>query len=201
MLDVIAFKDWAAVCDAMGRGRLSLIVRKGGIAEGREGFQFKHSAFFLYPTAYHEQMAKLRPGLAGVLQTSPATRDDTVEIRDFFRLEWAATITDWPAVQALESFHLYREEVVRERFDSDDAPGVQVAFGRAYRLIHPWNFPAEARFGGCRSWINIPSDAPGLSSMTPALTDAQHANRAAELEAWLARREITVSRFPALTQP
>ncbi len=199
MSDVIAFKDWAAVCDAMGRGRQSLIVRKGGIAEGRDGFQFKHPAFFLYPTAYHEQLVKLRPGLAEGLQGSPAARDKTVEIRDFFRLEWAATVTDWPAVRALEPFHLYRDEVVRERFDYDGEPGVQVAFGRAYRLVRAWIFPAEVRFGGCRSWLKFPPDAPDLSRMTPAINDATHAARAAELEAWLTRFAITASRFPAQT--
>lgn len=201
MSDVIAFKDWAAVCDAMGQGRQSLIVRKGGIAEGREGFQFKHAAFFLYPTAYHELTAKLRPGLADGLQTAPATRDDVVEIRDFFQLDWAATVTDWPAVQALEPFHPYREEVVRERFDYDGEPGVQVAFGRAYRFARPWSFPSETSFGGCRSWIKLPGGASALSSMSPALSDAQHASRAAELETWLTGHAIRASRFSALTPP
>ena len=30
----IAFKEWAGVCAALAEGRQSLIVRKGGIAEG-----------------------------------------------------------------------------------------------------------------------------------------------------------------------
>lgn len=198
MSDAIAFKDWAAVCAAMGQGRQSLIVRKGGIAEGRAGFQFEHPAFFLYATAYHEHMAKLRPGLSDGLASAPSVRNTAVEISDFFLLDWTATITDWPAVRALAPFHLYREDVVRERFDYDGEPGVQIAFGRAYRLSQPWRFPDEARFGGCRSWIQLPAGAPELSSMTPALAESQHAARAAELEIWLTHYGITASRFPAL---
>ena len=55
----IAFKEWSLVCDALGDGRQSIILRKGGIAEGRDGFQFKHREFFLFPTHFHEQAKHL----------------------------------------------------------------------------------------------------------------------------------------------
>ena len=63
---MIAFKEWSLVCDALGRGEQSLILRKGGIAEGRAGFRFQHPEFLLLPTLFHEQAAKLRvpPGTA-----------------------------------------------------------------------------------------------------------------------------------------
>ena len=56
----IAFKEWALVSDALGRGGQSMILRKGGIAEGRAGFRFQHPEFLLLPTLFHEQAAKLR---------------------------------------------------------------------------------------------------------------------------------------------
>lgn len=37
---MIAFKEWDIVCKALEEGRQSLILRKGGIHEGREGFSF-----------------------------------------------------------------------------------------------------------------------------------------------------------------
>ncbi len=46
----IAFKEWAIICDTLGSGAQSIILRKGGIHEGREGFSFKHPDFFLFPT-------------------------------------------------------------------------------------------------------------------------------------------------------
>src|SRR5471030_499804 len=196
MIEVIAFKDWAAVCDAMGQGRQSVILRKGGLAEGREGFQFKHPEFFLYPTAYHEQFERLRPGQSDGLQSTARIRDGQVHIRDFFRLEWHATLTDWPAARALEPFHLYREEAVRERFDYDESPGLQVAFGRAYRLAWPWTSPDQVSFGGCRSWIQLPLAAPDPASMIPALSDTAHVALAATLDAWLTAFGISPARLP-----
>src|SRR5512138_2779668 len=50
-----AFKEWAIVVDALGRGEQILILRKGGIAEGRGGFRPEHTRFLLFPTAFHEQ--------------------------------------------------------------------------------------------------------------------------------------------------
>jgi hypothetical protein len=193
MIEVIAFKDWAAVCDAMGQGRQSVILRKGGLAEGRDGFHFRYPEFFLFPTGYHEQFSKLRHGLTDGLQSADSVRAGQVRIRDFFRLEWHTAVTDWPAARALEAFHPYREEVVRERFDYDANPGLQVAFGRAFRLDRPWTFSDEASFGGCRSWIKLPSPAPDFASMTPALDEVQHATLATKLDAWL--NEFGISAF------
>ena len=41
----IAFKEWAGVCQALGDGRQTIIVRKGGIDEGPAGFRPEHRGF------------------------------------------------------------------------------------------------------------------------------------------------------------
>ena len=62
-MESIGFKEWAVVCDALGRGEQTILLRKGGIAEGRNGFGFHHAEFFLIPTFFHEQVVKVRmPG-------------------------------------------------------------------------------------------------------------------------------------------
>ena len=43
------------MCKALEEGRQSLILRKGGIHEGREGFSFAHDEFVLFPTRFHAQ--------------------------------------------------------------------------------------------------------------------------------------------------
>lgn len=178
----------------MRRGRQSLILRKGGLAEGRNGFQFLHREFFLYPTAFHEQVAKLREGSAEGLDPSPEERSEIV-VRTAFRLEWATSIEDWAAAAALTPFHLYRDEVVRERFAYDDAPGLQVAFGRAYRVEPAWEFASQPSFGGCRSWLRLPAGAPPWHQFEPALDDAAHAQLSCQLETWLETHALTAHRF------
>src|SRR5688572_12023215 len=98
-LTMFAFKEWTLVCDALARGAQSLIIRKGGIAEGREGFRFKHSEFLLFPTLFHEQAAKLRVPAATTL---PAARPDgSHEIRLLACAEWTRDVANWETVKDL----------------------------------------------------------------------------------------------------
>src|SRR3954468_12374619 len=114
-MESIGFKEWAVVCAALARGEQSVLIRKGGIAEGREGFSFRHQEFFLFPTWFHEQPDKVRD--LNVVVPEPA--DGSVEIKYFARLEFARTIVSWQVAQALTPFHILKPEVVRERFEYD----------------------------------------------------------------------------------
>ena len=48
-MESVGFKEWAIVCEALGRGEQSIILRKGGIAEGRDGFSFRHRGVLSFP--------------------------------------------------------------------------------------------------------------------------------------------------------
>lgn len=112
-MKAIGFKEWALVCEALGNGRQSVIIRKGGIAEGRDGFAFQHREFFLFPTFFHEQLNRVRLAKAALPEPTP----NEIEIRYLARLEEARVMTDWEEVRSLEPLHVLREEVVRERFE------------------------------------------------------------------------------------
>ncbi len=170
-MESIGFKEWAMVCDAVGRGDQSVLVRKGGIAEGRDGFSFKHREFFLFPTWFHEQADKVKTD-------APFPEQDlkTITIDVFAIVESISVVSEWKVAQALEPLHILRPEVVRERFDYDEAPGVHVAFVRAFSLSRPWQFPNEKRYAGCRSWVNLPTLPSGLD-VEPVLSDEQHRHR------------------------
>jgi len=154
----LGFKEWALVCAALGEGRQSVIIRKGGLAEGRDGFAFRHREFFLFPTFFHEQLTRLRLS-AGVL---PESRPNEIEIRYFVRVEEARVMTNWTDVRALQPLHILRESVVRERFDYENMAGVHVAFVRTFLLEPVWRLPDAKAYGGCRSWVHLPEPPAGL---------------------------------------
>jgi hypothetical protein len=174
-MESIGFKEWAIVCEALARGQQSIIVRKGGIAEGSEGFSFKHHEFYLFPTWFHEQPEKVRE--TGI--SMPEQHTGEIEIDCLVRIESARVITSWPVAEALAPLHILRNEVVRERFEYEDAPGVHVAFVRAFRVVPAWKFSNEKRFGGCRSWVNLP-ESPTNTRLEPALSEADHEKRRRE---------------------
>src|SRR3954469_668287 len=164
----VGFKEWALVCEALGRGEQSILLRKGGLAEGREGFGFRHPEFFLFPTFFHEQIVKVRTPDARI----PAACEGEIEIRYFAKLEARAEITSWPAAAALEPFHILEESVVRERFEYRGA-GLHVALVRVFRLKPAWVFPDRPAYGGCRSWVSLP-ECPTGTRFDPVLTDEKH---------------------------
>ncbi len=176
-MESVGFKEWALVCEALGRGAQSILLRKGGIAEGRDGFQFQHREFFLFPTFFHEQVGKTRLMGAEI----PERRAGEIEIRFFVKTEFAAVVQNWEAAAALEPWHVLTPDVVRERFDYDDAPGIQVACVRVFRLSRAWTFPELPAYGGCRSWVTLP-ELPGDISLQAVLCDDEHARRMEELK-------------------
>jgi hypothetical protein len=164
----VGFKEWAIVCEALGRGEQSVLLRKGGIAEGREGFGFRHSEFFLFPTFFHEQVVKVRtPGAE-----MPAEREGAIEIRYFAKLEEQRQIGSWNEAAALEPLHILAEPVVRERFEYQGA-GLHVALVRVFRVEPAWIFPDKPAYGGCRSWVNLP-EVPAETRLEPVLGEKEH---------------------------
>ena len=153
-----AFKEWQVVCDALASGRQSLILRKGGIHEGRAGFSFAHDSFFLFPTRFHSQADHVREGSAPLL---PEWQNgDTVPITHHVTVLRALTLTRWDDVQALAPFHIYTPETVRQRFDWEgkgmSAGSIHVALVEVRALPTPVELTYQPSYGGCRSWIEIP---------------------------------------------
>ena len=170
----IGFKEWAVICDALEAGDLSVILRKGGIHEGRRGFEFEHDRFFLFPTSFHTQDGQVkRPaGMDAHAASEAADQSGTVRIRLAADLQWTRTLTDWAAVERTDGFHLWTGSVIEERFHWSDTPGIRIALLRVYQLPEPWVFPYQEGFGGCRSWIELPEPDPGLlDGMKPVLDD------------------------------
>jgi|694.fasta_scaffold53914_4 hypothetical protein len=173
-LPPIGFKEWQVVCDALASGRQSILLRKGGIHEGRQGFSFAHESFFLFPTHFHAQADHVREGQVAV---KPEWQEgDIVRITHHAEAEWAITVTDWPKIAAIEPLHLYTEATVRDRFDWEGkgmaSGSIHIALVRIRQLAEPWEIQYTPRFGGCRSWIQLP-DPPAnwRENSHPVLTD------------------------------
>lgn len=179
---MFAFKEWTLICEALARGTQSIILRKGGIAEGRDGFRFKHADFLLFPTLFHEQVQKLRLPADTAL---PAARPDGQhEVQLVAHVEWTADVTDWDKVCALEAHHRWTRAEIEKRFRQDDTPGVSLAFVRISTVQPSLVFPDSPKYGGCRSWIEVPDLAEG-ATLTPVIGEAAHRARETEIRALL----------------
>jgi hypothetical protein len=172
----ISFKEWQVVCEALAAGRQSILLRKGGIHEGRAGFSFANESFFLFPTRFHALADQVREGKVHVMPEWQV--GDTIRITHHAEAAWAITLTDWEKVAALEPLHIYSEQTVRDRFDWEGkgmaSGSIHLALIRIRELATPWEFPYEAKYGGCRSWVDLPEPPTGWKDdARPVLKDAE----------------------------
>jgi len=167
----VAFKEWALLCASMLRGETSLIFRKGGIAEGREGFRFQHERFFLFPTFFHEQADRLRIDVP-IVEPEP----DLVSFSAYVHVEFTRWIEDLSLLQSLSDLHILKPEVLEQRFAYDDPKGLHLAMIRVFGVIPVWSLAFQKSFGGCRSWVELP-EAPAELRFTPVIQDGEHAAR------------------------
>jgi hypothetical protein len=176
-LSAVGFKEWSLVCAALGSGAQSIILRKGGIHEGKSGFWWRHDRFFLFPTHFHEQTTQFPwSATPDNIPQHSENPGGPHKIEYFAELVSKHQITRWETVQHLQSLHFWTETTLRERFDYSENTGISLAFLRIHRLQQPWTFPDENRFGGCRSWLDLPAP-PENAVLTPVLDPVEHEAR------------------------
>lgn len=165
-----AFKEWAIVVDALGRGEQILVLRKGGIAEGRGGFQAEHPEFFLFPTLFHQQRES-------VVEPARARHDQIAHgfaPPEVVRIEFHAEVAAWRRVESLSAAeglrgqHIWRDEVIAERFEWGKERNIHALALRVRRLPRPIELPMAPGYGGCKSWVELEREIP-LTGAVPVL--------------------------------
>lgn len=180
-----AFKEWQIVCSALASGEQMLILRKGGIAEGKAGFRWQHQQFFLFPTQFHQQAE----GVRGERSVIPTNSDQSLALDLWTETVATARISDWSVVESLTPFHIWTPEVIHDRFTWGDEPGLSVALVRVHRLANPWQLADANRraFGGCRSWLKLPLEewsadhAQQIAEAEPVIGDDEFEQRCVEI--------------------
>lgn len=174
----VAFKEWASICHAISEGRQSLIFRKGGIAEDSGSFRPEHPAFWLYPTAFHQP----DPGYD---RPEPDRPPGSISLGTLAVVDVVAWANDLARLAALRPLHTWEAEVVHKKFHYRK-PGLWVLGVRAFARAEPWRLPADPRYDGCKTWVelNLQLSCEGL---VPVLGEPEHARRMGEIRSALDR--------------
>jgi len=166
-----AFKEWAVVVDALGRGEQIFILRKGGIHEGAGGFRMEHPEFFFFPTLFHQQRESVVPSAQARFDAlAPRLSTERVSIAFFARVAEWHRLTGFDRVERLAGQHVWRNQVLRERFDWGREEGIFAIALRVSRLAQVVEIPNLPQYGGCKSWIDLAVD-PSLDRAQPVLDE------------------------------
>lgn len=169
----IAFKEWAIVVDALGRGEQIVILRKGGISEGRPGFTVDHPQFLLFPTLFHQQRES-------VLPQAQARFDQIVPYfpnQSRLQIEFFAEVITWRRIETLADAerlrgqHIWQDEVIAQRFEWTKAKNIHALAVRVFRLPRVSQLSMSSQYGGCKSWVELEEEIPATGAK-PVLNEA-----------------------------
>ena len=113
-----AFKEWAVICEALGQGKQSIILRKGGIAEPEGEFGVAETRFWLYPTFVHQQDAGIQDDLRPLLEQVKSHRppEGRLRLQYWAEVSGGYHLRDEVPALLLSHLHFWAEETVRQRF-------------------------------------------------------------------------------------
>ncbi|MFN7975633.1 MAG: DUF1802 family protein [Acidobacteriota bacterium] len=149
----VAFKEWAAVCEAIRSGAQTVLLRKGGISERRGAFLPEHARFLLYPTFEHQQEADLRPEWRRALP-SPAPDGATVELALLADVVSVIRFDERARLEPLRELHVYAEEAIDRKFRYR-APFLYALLCRFRALGPPATIAVTSAYRGCRTWVEL----------------------------------------------
>ena len=160
--------------DALARGEQIVILRKGGISEARGGFQVEHPQFLLFPTLFHQQRESVVPHAQRrfdeIASNFPSART--------LRVKLYAKVVDWRRLEVLADAerlrgqHIWRDELIVERFDWGKSKNIFAIAVRVFRLPNPVELPMLPSYEGCKSWIELEHDVD-VSHAAPILSDSE----------------------------
>jgi hypothetical protein len=158
----LAFKEWAYIVDALGKGKQSIIIRKGGISEEGGDFALKGKKFLLFPTQFHQAKEMIKPAWLKDLEIdSYFSTSDTVRIDYYAEVAESKLITDWSLLEKLDEQHAWKTEVIKERFNRWEK-SAHLLILQVFKLHISFDLAMTPEYGGCKSWIELPA-GPELS--------------------------------------
>ncbi|WP_204141984.1 DUF1802 family protein [Halomicronema sp. CCY15110] len=186
-----ALKEWAVAVEALLARELIVLIRKGGIREAQPVFEVPSDRTILFPTYEHQATEALRaPWHSRVkLQTVPQVGDE-LTLPGWVEISHQLALTGPDIVQRLHPFHIWTDDWLSDRLAwKPERPAYALCL-RVHRFATPLTLTDEQRYGGCRSWVQLPTLAT-LPASTPVLTVAAYQQRINELITAIA--PVTVS--------
>lgn len=151
----LAFKEWSYIVTALGKGKQSIILRKGGISEEGGDFELKGKEFLLFPTLYHQAEQMIKPQWLPFLKSGAYhEQEGLVRVKYYAKVVDRKVLTDWEQVKKLDNFHAWKEEVVQERF-TRWGNSIQLLVIQVFELGAAQDIVLKTEYEGCKSWIEI----------------------------------------------
>lgn len=175
----VALKEWSAVIEALDHGAQIFLLRKGGIMEGRRGFELRYPEFLLFPTFEHQHARYLKLEFRELLSEHAGT----VPITHLARVvELVRAPQSLSEMETLACYHVWNAEFLRQRYSYRPDLPLYLVLVRVYRLREPYAIPLRPSYAGCKSWVHITEEI-SVEGADPVMSDGEFEARRAEVAA------------------
>ncbi|MGB3535964.1 MAG: DUF1802 family protein [Microcoleaceae cyanobacterium] len=180
-----ALKEWTVAVKALEEGDMILLLRKGGIKEQGGNFSVKYHRVLLYPTIEHQNPNLLKSEYAPPVKiVASGTHYDEIKISSWADITHILPLNFSQAeriIAPLESFHIWTQQWVRDRFNYKPKQPLYLLMLRTYILSESILIPNHSSYQGCRSWIDL-KQSISLENSSAVLPEEQYNHRVNQIQ-------------------
>jgi hypothetical protein len=178
-----ALKEWAVAIEALGQGRMALIIRKGGIREDNNRFEVRFPEFLLFPSFEHQQSDLLRPEHASELidALNGAPDEGHLTFSHFAKVHSTFRVTELAELESLTPYHIWTQQYAETRLRWRPRVPLTAMVLRVYKLHEPQQVPVHPEYAGCKSWLPL-LDTVTINALEPVMSDGDFEAEAAAID-------------------
>ncbi len=166
-----ALKEWNTTIEALGKGQVIAIWRKGGIDDVPnvrtpfESFKIEQNQFVLFPTFTHQNPEKIKNDFLFLFDKSTGpNKDNQIKIKYWAELEGAITIDTQEQLLCVSNQLVNSNEHLMSSWDLHPDHKGKILLLRVYSLNDPILITNSPEYLGCKSWIELKIDIPKVGS-------------------------------------
>ena len=191
-----ALKEWNTTIEALGKGQVIAVWRKGGIEDTQNvkipftGFNIEQKQFVLFPTGTHQTLEKIKPELWHLNdeKISP-NKDNQVKIKYWAEIEEALEIQTPEQLLSISNQLINTNEHLFSSWNLYPDHKGKLLLLRVYKLSDPILVPYSQDYSGCKSWIELKIDIPKIGSI-PTLPFKEFNSKARLIKALIEQPKV-----------
>ena len=188
-----ALKEWSTTTEALGKGHIIAIWRKGGL---NESFNVHQSHCILFPTFTHQHQEKIKSSFWYLFdQSVQPNKDNQLKIKYWAEIQGVIEIETFDQLLRISNElintneHLYSSWNLYQDFKG------KVLLLRVYALCNHILITNSPEYSGCKSWVELKIDIP-KSGSKPVLPFKEFNRKARLIKNLLEHESVTIISTP-----
>ncbi|OGI18842.1 MAG: hypothetical protein A3B68_06320 [Candidatus Melainabacteria bacterium RIFCSPHIGHO2_02_FULL_34_12] len=166
-----ALKEWNTTIEALGKGQVIAIWRKGGIEDKPnvktpfESFNVEQNQFVFSPTFTHENPDKIKSNYWLLSdQNKGPNKDNQIKIKYWAEIEEVISVEKLENLINISSELVNTDEYLISSWNLYPSHQGKILILRVYSLGDPVLITYSPEHAGCKSWIELNIDIPKAGS-------------------------------------